>query len=180
MWATGSALFGDVEIGRDEATALDWHATHLEHRAVRLIEIERVGLADSVAVPIIRKCVVFEPSRRSGAAAATSRAGEAARHVNGPAQPRGIVLRQQPLHRHVADRARYLGDPAFGDMPMQRLLSKDYAARLRGTIDMTRASPAREVAAAAPDLREGSNTTHFSVIDRDGNAVANTYTLNLN
>ncbi len=86
----------------------------------------------------------------------------------------------EAMKRAYADRARYLGDPAFGDMPMQRLLSKDYATRLRGTIDMARASPAREVAAAAPDLREGSNTTHFSVIDRDGNAVANTYTLNLN
>jgi gamma-glutamyltranspeptidase/glutathione hydrolase len=91
-----------------------------------------------------------------------------------------LHLMIEAMKRGYADRARYLGDPAFGDMPMQRLLSKDYAARLRASIDMARASPAREVAAAAPDIREGANTTHFSVIDRDGNAVANTYTLNLN
>lgn len=91
-----------------------------------------------------------------------------------------LHLTIEAMKRAYADRARYLGDPAFGDMPMQRLLSKDYAAKLRGSIDMSRASPAREVAAAAGDLREGANTTHFSVIDRDGNAVSNTYTLNLN
>lgn len=91
-----------------------------------------------------------------------------------------LHLTIEAMKRAYADRARYLGDPAFGDMPMQRLLSKDYAARLRATIDMARASPPREVSAAAPDIREGANTTHYSVIDRDGNAVSNTYTLNLN
>jgi gamma-glutamyltranspeptidase/glutathione hydrolase len=86
----------------------------------------------------------------------------------------------EAMKRAYADRSRYLGDPAFGDMPMERLLSKAYAARLRAAIDNTRATQAAEVASAAPNLREGQNTTHFSVIDRDGNAVANTYTLNLN
>jgi len=77
-----------------------------------------------------------------------------------------------------ADRARYLGDPATVDVPMPRLLSKDYARRLRDSIDMGRATPADEVAALNPPHREGQNTTHFSVVDKAGNAVSNTYTLN--
>ncbi len=84
----------------------------------------------------------------------------------------------EAMKRAYADRARYLGDPAFADAPLARLLSKDYAAGLRSTINMNRAATANEVAAATPGPREGSNTTHFSVIDRFGNAVSNTYTLN--
>jgi gamma-glutamyltranspeptidase/glutathione hydrolase len=57
------------------------------------------------------------------------------------------------------------------------MLSKDYAARLRASIDPARATSAEDVLNIKP-LREGSNTTHFSVIDTDGNAVSNTYTLN--
>ncbi|MCK3718661.1 gamma-glutamyltransferase, partial [Escherichia coli] len=52
----------------------------------------------------------------------------------------------------------------------------DYAARQRATIDLAKATPWGEATAAAP--REGSNTTHYSVVDKDGNAVSNTYTLN--
>jgi gamma-glutamyltranspeptidase/glutathione hydrolase len=84
----------------------------------------------------------------------------------------------EAMKRAYADRARYLGDPALVDVPMQRLLSKDYAAKLRENIDMHRATPASEVAAAQSPPREGQNTTHYSVVDRFGNAVSNTYTLN--
>src|SRR5206468_8777139 len=61
---------------------------------------------------------------------------------------------------------------------LQRLLSKAYGDLLSKTIDMKHAMPASEVAALAALPREGSNTTHFSVVDRFGNAVSNTYTLN--
>jgi gamma-glutamyltranspeptidase/glutathione hydrolase len=84
----------------------------------------------------------------------------------------------EAMKRAYADRARYLGDPAFADAPLTRLLSRDYAARLRATIRMDQAATAHEVAAASPAPHEGSNTTHFSVVDRFGNAVSNTYTLN--
>ncbi len=84
----------------------------------------------------------------------------------------------EALKRSYADRARYLGDPAFVDAPISRLLDKDYAARLRTTINPDRATPAAEIVTALPAPREGSNTTHYSVIDRFGNAVSNTYTLN--
>ena len=61
----------------------------------------------------------------------------------------------------------------------QGLLSKRYAAALRARIDRERATPSDKIRAANPAAFEGNNTTHYSVVDRFGNAVANTYTLNL-
>jgi gamma-glutamyltranspeptidase / glutathione hydrolase len=83
----------------------------------------------------------------------------------------------EAMKRAYADRARYLGDPAFINAPTVTLLAKDYAAKQRATIDLARATPWAEAAAASPP-REGSNTTHYSVVDESGNAVSNTYTLN--
>lgn len=83
----------------------------------------------------------------------------------------------EAMKRAYADRARYLGDPAFVNTPMQQLIAKDYAAKQRATIDMAKATPWSEATMAAPP-REGSNTTHYSVVDSAGNAVSNTYTLN--
>ena len=83
----------------------------------------------------------------------------------------------EAMKRAYADRARYLGDPAFIKAPTNILLAKDYATKLRAEIDPEHATPADKVTAALPP-REGSNTTHYSVVDSQGNAVANTYTLN--
>jgi gamma-glutamyltranspeptidase / glutathione hydrolase len=81
----------------------------------------------------------------------------------------------ESMKRAYADRARYLGDPAFSDAPTAKLLSKDYAATLRKGIDLARATPAAD---AVSQPKEGENTTHYSVADDQGNAVSNTYTLN--
>jgi gamma-glutamyltranspeptidase / glutathione hydrolase len=83
-------------------------------------------------------------------------------------------LMAEAMKRAYADRAVYLGDPAVVSAPLQRLMSKRYAATLRAAIDPNVARPVGEGSPA----REGDNTTHFSVIDRFGNAVSNTYTLN--
>jgi gamma-glutamyltranspeptidase / glutathione hydrolase len=85
----------------------------------------------------------------------------------------------EAMKRAYADRARYLGDPAFVKVPVATLTSKDYAARQRASIDLDHATPWTEALSATPP-REGSNTTHFSVVDGLGNAVSNTYTLNFN
>ena len=77
-----------------------------------------------------------------------------------------------------ADRAEFLGDPAFVKVPLAGLTSKRYAAEQRKTIDPERARPADTIKPGTPAAYESDNTTHFSVIDADGNAVANTYTLN--
>jgi gamma-glutamyltranspeptidase/glutathione hydrolase len=83
----------------------------------------------------------------------------------------------EAMKRAYADRAVYMGDPAAVKMPVAGLVSKPYAARLRAQIG-PRATPAAEIGGGKPPGNEGRNTTHFSVIDRDGNAVSNTYTLN--
>ncbi|WP_375777891.1 gamma-glutamyltransferase [Bradyrhizobium sp. ma5] len=83
----------------------------------------------------------------------------------------------EAMKRAYADRARYLGDPAFVDAPTQLLIDKDYAARQRATIDLARATPWTDVR-NAKQPHEGDNTTHYSVVDANGNAVSNTYTLN--
>jgi gamma-glutamyltranspeptidase / glutathione hydrolase len=83
----------------------------------------------------------------------------------------------EAMKRAYADRARYLGDPAFVSAPVATLISKDYAAKQRDSIDPTCATPWTDALSAVPP-REGDNTTHFSVVDGAGNAVSNTYTLN--
>lgn len=88
-----------------------------------------------------------------------------------------LHLMIEAMKRAYADRARYLGDPAFVDAPTNKLIDKDYAAKQRASIDIARATPWAEAAPAKPP-REGSNTTHYSVVDTRGNAVSNTYTLN--
>jgi gamma-glutamyltranspeptidase/glutathione hydrolase len=83
----------------------------------------------------------------------------------------------EAMERAYADRAVYMGDPDSVKMPIAGLTSKKYAAALRATI-AEKATPAAAIHAGKPAEYEGQNTTHFSVIDRDGNAVSNTYTLN--
>ena len=80
----------------------------------------------------------------------------------------------EAMKRAYADRARYLGDPAFVNAPIATLIAKDYAAKQRASIDLNRATPWTDALSAVPP-REGSNTTHFSVVDSRGNAVSNTY-----
>lgn len=92
--------------------------------------------------------------------------------------PASLHLLIEAMKRAYADRARYLGDPAFVDAPIDTLTAKDYAAKLRASISTDRATPSKEIVSAPPAPREGSNTTHFSVVDAAGNAVSNTYTLN--
>ena len=86
----------------------------------------------------------------------------------------------EAMKRAYADRARYLGDPGFISAPVATLMSKEYAARQRAGIDLDRATPWTDALSATPPPppRESSNTTHFSIVDRSGNAVSNTYTLN--
>ena len=83
----------------------------------------------------------------------------------------------EAMKRAYADRARYLGDPAFVKAPIATLIAKDYAARQRAGIDPDHATPWTDALSATPP-REGDNTTHFSIVDSGGNAVSNTYTLN--
>lgn len=77
-----------------------------------------------------------------------------------------------------ADRSEYLGDTDFVDVPVSGLTSKDYAAELVQQIDLTRARPASEIKPNNPVPYESNETTHYSVMDQDGNVVSTTYTIN--
>lgn len=77
-----------------------------------------------------------------------------------------------------ADRSHHLGDPDFVKVPVNRLISKEYAAELWDQIDPVQARPSEEIAPFGPNVEESTDTTHFSVWDAEGNVVSNTYTLN--
>jgi gamma-glutamyltranspeptidase/glutathione hydrolase len=89
-----------------------------------------------------------------------------------------LHLLTEVMRRAFADRAAYMGDTDFVEVPIAGLIAKSYAARLRDTINPERASKSLEIQAGRPAGAEPSETTHFTVIDTEGNAVANTYTLN--
>jgi gamma-glutamyltranspeptidase/glutathione hydrolase len=96
----------------------------------------------------------------------------------GPASPQTAHILIEAMKRAYADRAVYLGDPDFVTVPTRALTSKRYAHNLRKTIG-ERATPSADIRNGDPAKAEGDNTTHYSVVDRFGNAVSNTYTLNL-
>mgnify|MGYP003742233293 CR=1 FL=1 len=89
-----------------------------------------------------------------------------------------IHLMAEAMQLAYADRAEYLGDSDFIDVPASGLTSQAYADKLRTLIDPNKATPASTIKANNPLPYESDQTTHFSVVDKDGNAVANTYTLN--
>ena len=93
--------------------------------------------------------------------------------------PPALHLQIEAMRRAYVDRARYLGDPDFVDVPVARLTSKEHARTVAGSIDETRASASVELGKdiVTPPATEPDETTHFSVIDRDGLAVTSTYTL---
>jgi gamma-glutamyltranspeptidase/glutathione hydrolase len=85
----------------------------------------------------------------------------------------------EALRRSYADRARHLGDPAFTTVPVERLTSASYLDALAASIDLRRATPSASLDVSAPSAEEKpKNTSHLSVLDRDGNAVALTTTVN--
>ena len=79
-------------------------------------------------------------------------------------------------HAYV-DRNSYLGDPDFVKNPLERLLDKGYASKIRAAIDPAKAGVSKDIKPGV-EPHEGMNTTHYSIVDKDGNAVAVTYTLN--
>jgi gamma-glutamyltranspeptidase/glutathione hydrolase len=93
----------------------------------------------------------------------------------GSGSPAALHLEIEAMKLAYADRAEFLGDSDRVDVPMDRLISKSYAATLRQKIDPRHAQAVRAVPSGVP---AGANTTHFSVIDQSGNVVANTYSLN--
>jgi len=96
----------------------------------------------------------------------------------GPLSYRSIRLITEAERRAFYDRSRFLGDPDFVSNPVAYLTSRSYADSLRRTILPDRATPSLDLGSGGGELMEHRNTTHFSVIDCEGNAVAVTITLN--
>ena len=89
-----------------------------------------------------------------------------------------IHLMAEAMKRAYADRSKYLGDSDFVDVPLDGITSKKYAASLRTEIDPNFASISKQILPGDPVGFESNETTHFSIVDKFGNAVANTYTIN--
>ena len=89
-----------------------------------------------------------------------------------------IHLLAEAMKLAYADRAEYLGDPDQVKIPVSGLISKAYGERLRAQISTAHARPYAEIKPLDPAPYESDQTTHFSIVDHDGNAVSNTYTLN--
>jgi gamma-glutamyltranspeptidase/glutathione hydrolase len=84
----------------------------------------------------------------------------------------------EAMRRFFADRSVHLGDPDFARVPVADLLSRGYIDRLRKSIDRARATPSGELRPGLALFKESAETTHYSIVDEEGNAVAVTYTLN--
>lgn len=83
----------------------------------------------------------------------------------------------EAMRRGFADRAEFVGDPDYVQVPVAALTSKEYAAARRKTIDPQRASSSSDIRAGQP-MKEPTETEHFAVVDSDGTIVSNTYTIN--
>ena len=90
----------------------------------------------------------------------------------------GTHLMVEAMRQAYADRARFMGDPAFVDIPLARLTSKAYAEETRKGIRMDRARNSNEIRPGLAAPRESASTTHLSIVDRHGNAVSSTQTIN--
>ncbi len=90
-----------------------------------------------------------------------------------------VHLLAESMRLAFADRSKHLGDPDFYPVPVEWLMSKEYGRELAAGIDIDRARLSDDVLPGVPPRPESPDTTHFSIIDREGNVVSNTYTLNL-
>ena len=82
------------------------------------------------------------------------------------------------MRRFYADRSEYFGDPDFYKVPVGKLLNPRYIASRRNSIDPQHATPSEQIRPGTLTGYEGTETTHFNIVDQEGNAVAVTYTLN--
>ena len=89
-----------------------------------------------------------------------------------------INLLAEVMKYAYSDRSKYLGDPDFYDVPVEKIISKDYAAEINDNIDIGRSTPVDDIYPGKFLDRESHETTHFSVVDEEGNVVSMTYTLN--
>ena len=84
----------------------------------------------------------------------------------------------EAMRRSFADRAEFMADPDFQTVPVEKLIDKNYANERSATIDQRKATSSKDVGHGKIEIREGMDTTHFTIVDAAGNIVTNTYTIN--
>ena len=96
----------------------------------------------------------------------------------GSGSARSLHVLAETMKLAYADRSQHMGDPDYHEVPVDWLVSKSYAEKLAGRIDLERATPSSEIGPGTPVGYESPDTTHLSVVDASGNAVSLTTTLN--
>ncbi len=94
-----------------------------------------------------------------------------------PQSPERYHLLAEVMKRAFADRSEFIGDPSFHKNPVRGMISKAYAAERARAIDPAKATPSAQIRHGNPAAHESDETTHFSIVDAEGNVVSNTYTL---
>ena len=92
--------------------------------------------------------------------------------------PTYTALLTESMKYAYADRSKYLGDPKFFEVPAQSLISKEYAKKIANKIKLNFITPSEKILPGSELENESQDTTHFSIADKNGNIVSNTYTLN--
>ena len=96
----------------------------------------------------------------------------------GAGSAQSIHVLVEAMKRAYADRSKYLGDPDFVTVPAEKLMDKNYAQVLSEGFNLDQTTPSSAILAGAKLADESRDTTHYSIVDSDGNLVSNTYTLN--
>lgn len=96
----------------------------------------------------------------------------------GPNSSAKFQVYAEASRRAFADRAEFMADPDFANVPVSGLIDKSYAAQRRSSIELKKATSSREIKFGEPAGAESSDTTHYTVVDQEGNVVTNTYTIN--
>lgn len=96
----------------------------------------------------------------------------------GFASSKTLHIMAEAMRQAYADRSEYMGDPDFIKIPLDKLISKEYAKEIYAKIPKDKALPSSKVKPGLGQIHEGHNTTHYSVLDSKGNAVSITYTIN--
>jgi gamma-glutamyltranspeptidase/glutathione hydrolase len=165
---TADLIVAEMKRGGGLITRADLEAYQAVQRppirgTYRGFEIISMGPPSAGGIALVEMLNLLEPSDLAASGFASSKT---------------ISLMAEAMKLTYADRAEYLGDSDFFPVPAERLISKEYAAGRRKLLDTTRATPSREISHGPISLREKTETTHYSVVDRWGNAVAVTTTIN--
>jgi gamma-glutamyltranspeptidase/glutathione hydrolase len=164
--ATAERIVAEVQRGGGAMTAEDLAAYEAKERPVlrgsyRGYEVLSMPPPSSGGVALLQMLNLLEPYDLAGSGLLSSKT---------------IHWMTEAMRRAYADRARWLGDPDHYKVPVEGLVSKDYANRLRETLRSDRVSEVRH--GLPPGAPESDDTTHFSIVDAAGNAVALTTTIN--